>query len=67
MTNTAELRRRYANRAGKHKLVFEAADEIDRMRTALEWIKKKTADKRNPAVAFVCEKLLAGEDFSPLR
>ena len=33
----------------------------------LEWIKAKTADKRNPAVAFVCDKLLRGEPFSVLR
>ena len=36
-------------------------------RTTLEWIKRKTADKRNPAVAFVCDKLLKGEEFSVLR
>lgn len=36
-------------------------------RLTLEWIIRKTADKRNPQVAFVCQKLLDGEALSALR
>lgn len=36
-------------------------------RMTLEWIAKKCADKRNPQVAFVVSKLLAGEALSALR
>jgi hypothetical protein len=43
--------------------------EIDRQRCckALEWIKKKAADKRNPQISFVADMALRGVDPSPLR
>lgn len=61
------------------KLCHEAADALSQTiprtdgntitvsRMTLEWIAKKCADKRNPQVAFVVSKLLAGEALSALR
>jgi len=36
--DTDELRKRYANRYGGHKLALDAADEIERLRAALKAI-----------------------------
>lgn len=44
-----------------------APDLVAVPKTTLQWIAHKTRDPRNPAVCFVVTKLLAGEDFSPLR
>jgi hypothetical protein len=40
---------------------------IEALEVALTWIKKKSVDKRNPSISFVAEKVLRGEQFSPLR
>ena len=40
---------------------------IEELEVALTWIKKKATDKRNPSISFVADKVLRGEQFSPLR
>lgn len=40
---------------------------IKKMEMALGWIRTKASDRKNPAISFVADKALRGEDFSPLR